>query len=426
MPPALDLQQLNSTARARLVQRADLDIRSPGKAVITKLVAGPSLRLTSSTGVDAGTGDVTLSLAPTGVPAGTYNKVKVDEFGRVVQGWVVTSSSDGGTSSNTKTIANQSLQAQDASFWIAGTARVDGALRGTTATFDSVTVTTLSMAAPLGVAYGGTGVNVAPPHTFFGGSTGTHAYAPAFRTLQIDDLPAIPFNHVIATPTSLAGYGIIDAYSKQDADATFVKIGTTDSRYELSIPMGSTTQYWRGDKTWQILNADAVPETVSNKYFNDYRFDVAFGNKSTDNLTEGLNKYWTANRSRAALSALGTNLAYDATTGVFQFSNAPTFGAVTLASDPVSPMQVTTKAYVDAQIAAPSVHSTDSFTVVSSSVKSYNLSNSPIFGSVIVSLNGLLQGEGSARDYTIAGQIITYNGDAILTPGDVIDVSYTH
>lgn len=42
------------------IKRADLDTTTPGNAIVTKLVAGTGISL-NSTGVDAGTGDVTIN-----------------------------------------------------------------------------------------------------------------------------------------------------------------------------------------------------------------------------------------------------------------------------------------------------------------------------------------------------------------------------
>lgn len=58
---------------------------------------------------------------------------------------------------------------------------------------------------------------------------------------------------------------------------------------EPTIAAGLSTQYWRGDKTWVVLNTDAVPE--------------------------GSNGYFTNARARAALSA-GTGISYNSSTGV--------------------------------------------------------------------------------------------------------------
>lgn len=58
---------------------------------------------------------------------------------------------------------------------------------------------------------------------------------------------------------------------------------------EPGIAVGTTLQYWRGDKSWQTLNTDVVPE--------------------------GSNPYFTTARARSSLSS-GTGIAYNSTTGV--------------------------------------------------------------------------------------------------------------
>jgi hypothetical protein len=45
---------------------------------------------------------------------------------------------------------------------------------------------------------------------------------------------------------------------------------TTFNNKENPISAGTTLQYWRGDKTWQTLNTEAVPE-MTNLYFTDSR-----------------------------------------------------------------------------------------------------------------------------------------------------------
>lgn len=65
------------------VERADLNVTDAGSAVIAKAVGSTNIAL-SSTGVDAGTGDVTFDLSTTGVGAGTYTKYQVDIYGRII------------------------------------------------------------------------------------------------------------------------------------------------------------------------------------------------------------------------------------------------------------------------------------------------------------------------------------------------------
>lgn len=56
---------------------------------------------------------------------------------------------------------------------------------------------------------------------------------------------------ILNKPTSLAGYGILDVYTKTEVDNLL-------NNKESSIAAGTTAQYFRGDKTWQTLNKTAV------------------------------------------------------------------------------------------------------------------------------------------------------------------------
>lgn len=60
----------------------------------------------------------------------------------------------------------------------------------------------------------------------------------------------------------------LDIAIKSDVD-------TELSNKEPSITAGSNTQYWRGDKTFQTLNTDAVPETVSRVYLSPAQKTIA-------------------------------------------------------------------------------------------------------------------------------------------------------
>lgn len=67
---------------------------------------------------------------------------------------------------------------------------------------------------------------------------------------------------------------------------------TTFNLKEPAITSGTTSQYFRGDKTFQTLNTLAVPE-LTNLYYTQSRFDTAFSAKTTTDLTEGTNLYFT-------------------------------------------------------------------------------------------------------------------------------------
>lgn len=81
------------------VFREDLNTTTTGRAVVRKVIQGTGLSF-SSTGIDAGTGDVTITLATSGVTAGTYGGsssvpvVTVDTYGRITS--ISTSAISGG------------------------------------------------------------------------------------------------------------------------------------------------------------------------------------------------------------------------------------------------------------------------------------------------------------------------------------------
>lgn len=82
----------NTNIRSRQIKdadilKADINTTTTGSALITKVVSGTGISLSSS-GVDAGTGDVTVALASGVATAGTYDTVTVDTYGRVTSGVV--------------------------------------------------------------------------------------------------------------------------------------------------------------------------------------------------------------------------------------------------------------------------------------------------------------------------------------------------
>ena len=68
------------------IQRVDLDVATAGQAVIRKAIAGVGITLIS-TGVDAGTGDVTISAKSFGAPTLTNNAVATTET--IVARWSI-------------------------------------------------------------------------------------------------------------------------------------------------------------------------------------------------------------------------------------------------------------------------------------------------------------------------------------------------
>ena len=86
----------------------------------------------------------------------------------------------------------------------------------------------------------------------------------------------------------------LDIAIKSDVD-------TELSNKEPSITAGSNTQYWRGDKTFQTLNTDAVLETANRVYLSPAQKTVA-----TQAASDTLNGYlssadWSTFNSKKSL-----------------------------------------------------------------------------------------------------------------------------
>jgi len=76
---------------------------------------------------------------------------------------------------------------------------------------------------------------------------------------------------------------------------------------EAALTTGATTEYFRGDKTWETLTTTAVAEG-DNLYYTQARFETALSGKTTDNLSEGsTNKYFTSGGFDTAFSAKTTD-----------------------------------------------------------------------------------------------------------------------
>ncbi|HSE56804.1 MAG TPA: tail fiber domain-containing protein [Candidatus Paceibacterota bacterium] len=157
------------------------------------------------------------------------------------------------------------------------------------------------------------------------------------------------------TDFSIASVGGVHSFNIPSASAlargllTAANWSTFNSK-ESAITAGTTSQYYRGDKTFQTLDTAAVPEN-GNLYYTTARFDTRFATKTADDLVAGLvNKYYTTSlfntdfgtkdsddvaegstnlyftnaRARSALSVGGAPLSYDSSTGVFTISQAAT------------------------------------------------------------------------------------------------------
>ena len=124
-------------------------------------------------------------------------------------------------------------------------------------------------------------------------------------------------------------------------DANFATTMTTSlAGKEPTITAGTTSQYYRGDKSFQTLDTLAVAENT-NLYYTDTRARAAisatgslsynsstgvisFTQGNTDTVAEGSsNLYYTDARARASISATGS-LSYNSTSGVISFTQGNT------------------------------------------------------------------------------------------------------
>ena len=119
-----------------------------------------------------------------------------------------------------------------------------------------------------------------------------------------------------ASPISLGGTATLNIPTASASNRGVLSAAdwSTFNSKEPAITAGTTSQYYRGDKTFQTLDTSVVPEN-GNLYYTAARFNTAFGAKTTDNLAEGVtNVYYTDARARASLSATN-GITYNSSTG---------------------------------------------------------------------------------------------------------------
>lgn len=371
------------------VVRKNINTTTHGDALVTSVTVNNGLEFMYS-GVDAGTGDVTISLPVISASAGrTFTAVVVDNYGRVV----------GGTEGS---ITGDYILLDPATRQVGGFVVDTGDI--TTLTVMDLTasvfnVGTLNLTNPLPVSSGGTGSAITQAHYVFIGPTNS-AGAPGFRALLEADIPSLSFTKIsnASLPTTLAGYGITDAYTKTASDARYAAIVHTHTGYEPAITSGTTQQYYRGDKTFQDLTTDVV--------------------------AEGTRKFFSDTLARQAISKSGTNLTYDNTTGVMGFVSTPGFTQITVSTDPTLDSHVVTKSYLASELSqfVSSRYQTDEFVVSDTNTKDYVLTHTPIADSMTISLNGLVE-----TYYTIVtSTTLRLDSGITLGIGDIITATYSY
>lgn len=376
-------------ATKKVVQRQDLDVSTSGKAVVTSVRVQEGLEY-QYTGADAGTGDVLVGLPRIpGMQGRVLTTVVVDSFGRVVDG------TDGNLTSDY--VLASPGERQPVQVLVNSLDATLGVIHS--ATIHQANIGVLVLSGPLGIDQGGTGVSTVPQRAIFAGPEDNDG-PPVWRSLNVPDIPMLPWSHITHTPSTLNGYGITDAYTRAETDAKIFENIPEETGEPVIVP-GSLFDYWRGDKTWQILYSDVIVE----------RFSL----------------FWTQERSRQAQSVVGPNLQYNPNTGTTSFSPTPSFTQISVSSDPTQANQVATKHYVDAQ--SPVFFSTEKETItVQAGVRNYILQHTPNQSKkkARVMVNGLEQLQGSSDTYTIVGALLMFNADVALYVGDRVVAEYEY
>lgn len=123
---------------------------------------------------------------------------------------------------------------------------------------------------------------------FVPASSNSGGYTDAQARNSISALPPLSYNNTTGVLSINKATGSQSGYLLSTDWTTF-------NSKEPAITPGNTSQYWRGDKTWQVLNTTVVPE--------------------------GTNQYFTQVRARAAISATLPAL-YNAVTGIISIVQA--------------------------------------------------------------------------------------------------------
>ncbi len=120
------------------------------------------------------------------------------------------------------------------------------------------------------------------------------------------------------TPTTLAGYGIGNAYTKTEVDSAITAaVAGKDNTDEITE--GSTNLFFTNARARGAVSAGG---SLS---YNSSTGVFSYTTPSTSGITEGTNLYYTDARVRAAVSASGS-LSYNSTTGVFSYTTPSTSG----------------------------------------------------------------------------------------------------
>lgn len=150
----------------------------------------------------------------------------------------------------------------------------------------------------------------------YAGPTSGGDAVPTFRSLIKTDLPALTTTDIAEGTNQYFTEGraqnavVVQVLSSIDLthSPSSSAVITQLNLKENTITAGTTSQYWRGDKSWQTLNTDSVPEATS-QYFTTVRaqtaavVDSTAGNETTQAPSVNAVKLAIAAASASGLSA---------------------------------------------------------------------------------------------------------------------------
>ena len=124
---------------------------------------------------------------------------------------------------------------------------------------------------------------------------------------------------ILTAPTDNLMYIVKSGTGSQAADYEEIQSSLTAAEI-VALLTGGTGITVASNGTISIdfteFDTDSITEGSSNLFYSSSLFDTDFGGKSTSDLSEGSNLYFTNARARLAVSASG-DLSYNSSTGVF-------------------------------------------------------------------------------------------------------------
>lgn len=172
-----------------------------------------------------------------------------------------------------------------------------------------------------------------PNIKFSGVTTGSASIIPGNKIFYLNGskmLCATDFSLVTFPYSQVTGTPVIPGIYTLTASDIYAKL--TYTPYNAANPNGYISSYSEIDPLFDSKFSSKTTGNLSegsNLYYTSSRFNSAFAGKSTSDLNEGSNLYFTAARTRTTISA-GTGLSYVSGTGVI--TNSAPDQAVTLSA----------------------------------------------------------------------------------------------